>query len=506
VTREFALAGFIAVGFAIASFYATDRFGWFGYANLLLGSLSLVVAAVAGARRLRRLGGAASHRVIARGLCIILVALVAAVGSERLAARAKIQFDWTFEGAFEPSPATLKALRELPEEVAATLYYDPFDPRVRRTRLLLTRIAEEGPMSVRERILDDHPEETDRFEVGVSNTVVLRLGDRFETIERPTEGTIYEALYRLRSVEGGTVTALRGEGEGDLSRTNELGYAGLAAAIATEGYDLRSVATATMAEVPEPTDVLLVISPRRRLRNQAIAAIRRYLDRGGSLVAFLEPGVDSGIEELLAEFGISSPDAVVVDPDADRSDAPVAGLNILAYSYWHHPITRGLDRNRMTYFAGARSFELRKPRIEDELSKVVESSPYSWLEEDVSVLDRNAGVLERDGREQSYHSLVVSGRYRRGDRETRIVALGDADLASNQHLRTLYNLDLVLNAVHWAAENEPEITLRPKNRPTPVQFPVPLTNSLRTLYGVGLLVPELLLIAGGIIWLRRRSA
>jgi hypothetical protein len=503
--REFALVGFIAVAFAIASFYATDRFGWFGYANMLLGSLSLVVAAAGGARRLGRLGGAASHRVIARGLLIILVALVAAVGAERLAARAKIQFDWTFEGAFEPSPATVKALRELPEEVTAALYFDPFDPRVRRTRLLLTRIAEEGPMHVRERILDDHPEEADRFGVGTSNTVVFTLGDRFETVERPTEGTIYEALYRLRSAAGGTITALRGEGEGDLSRMSDVGYAGLAAALATEGYDLRSVATAAMAEVPDPTDVVLVISPRRRMRNEAVAAIRRYLDRGGSLVALLEPGADSGIEDLLAEFGISSPDAVLVDPTSEGDDASVTDMNIIAYNYWDHPITRGLDRNRMTYFTGARTFELRKSRIEDELSKIVESSPSSWLEEDLSLLDRSTGALERDGREQSFHPVVVSGRYRRDGGETRIVAFGDADFAANQHLRTLYNLDLIMNAVHWAAENEPEITLRPKNRPTPVQFPVPLTTTLRTLYGVGLLVPELLLIAGGTIWLRRRS-
>ena len=68
------------------------------------------------------------------------------------------------------------------------------------------------------------------------------------------------------------------------------------------------------------------------------------------------------------------------------------------------------------------------------------------------------------------------------------------------------SLGLATAPILYAAENEPEITLRPKNRPTPVQFPVPLANSLQTLYGVGLLVPELLLIAGGIIWLRRRSA
>jgi hypothetical protein len=59
--------------------------------------------------------------------------------------------------------------------------------------------------------------------------------------------------------------------------------------------------------------------------------------------------------------------------------------------------------------------------------------------------------------------------------------------------------------VHWATDREPAITLRPKIRRT-VQFPVPLANSVRAFYGVGLLIPELLLIAGGIVWLRRRSA
>ena len=54
-------------------------------------------------------------------------------------------------------------------------------------------------------------------------------------------------------------------------------------------------------------------------------------------------------------------------------------------------------------------------------------------------------------------------------------------------------------------EQESEITLRPKLR-TPLNVPVPLTSTLQALYGVGLLVPELLLAAGGVVWLRRRSA
>ena len=84
-----------------------------------------------------------------------------AVAAERLAARSEIQFDWTFEGAFELSPATRKALAELPAEVTAMFFYDVGDPRRRRTELLLDRIAAHGPVRVREQNLSADPEAAD---------------------------------------------------------------------------------------------------------------------------------------------------------------------------------------------------------------------------------------------------------------------------------------------------------------------------------------------------------
>ena len=45
--------------------------------------------------------------------------------------------------------------------------------------------------------------------------------------------------------------------------------------------------------------------------------------------------------------------------------------------------------------------------------------------------------------------------------------------------------------------------MRPKIRPL-IQFPLPIRNTLLTLYGVGMLVPEVLLIVGGWVWLSRR--
>ena len=112
-------------------------------------------------------------------------------------------------------------------------------------------------------------------------------------------------------------------------------------------------------------------------------------------------------------------------------------------------------------------------------------------------------LLPPAGTRRDYHTVAAAGRYARNGQQVRIVAFGDSQFASNRHLRTLFNLDLILNAVHWTVTREPEITIRPKIR-TPVQFPLPIASTLGTLYGVGLLVPELLLIAGGVVWLRLR--
>ena len=106
-----------------------------------------------------------------------------------------------------------------------------------------------------------------------------------------------------------------------------------------------------------------------------------------------------------------------------------------------------------------------------------------------------------------YHPLLVAGSYPRGGHETRIVAIGDKDFASNHDLRALYNLDLAVNAVHWAAAREPAITLRPKVAVSgKMQFPIPLQNTFTRFQSLGLLLPELLLIVAALVWARTRSA
>jgi hypothetical protein len=505
VTRELALVGLVALLFGLGSYYATGQMSAFGAGNAGVGAVALLAAAALGARRLRTVGGPHARRVIARGALRIAAALALAVGLERAAAHADLRFDWTFERRYELSPATLKALHELPGPLDAILFADRLDPRRRQTRLLLRSLESAGDVRVRELDLEDEPEEADRYAVAGSNSVVLATGESFETVDRPTEGALYEALYRLRGRGTGTLVFLAGEGEGELDRTDELGFSGLAAALATEGYALRVIPSATLGEVPDDARAVVALAPRRALLPGALDALRRYLARGGGLVALLEPGVESGLEALLAEFGLASPDALVVDPASAPLDGTGPATAPLVHSYDGHPVTEGLDSGRMTVFPGARAFTLTKPRPEDRLARTALSSPYAWLSGDLSLLHARSGRPAPGGAPQGYQAIGAAGLYPREGGEARIAAFGDADFASNRYLRAAYNLDLVMNAVHWAAQQPSEITLRPK-LPTPLNFPVPLTSTVQALYGVGLLVPELLLLAGGLVWLRRRRA
>jgi len=497
-----AQSGLVAIVFGLFSFYATDHFGLFAGINLAGGGLALAIAGVLGVRRSRGAGGPHARALLARGVLRIFIGVLVAIAVERVATFSGVEFDFTEEGSFEFAPATLDACNAIPD-LRATLFHDPLDPRVRRTRVLLATLARHCDFEMAEVVIDDEILEVDQFEVASSNTVVLESGNRFETVGRPSEGTIYEGLYLLRSLESGVLTVLRGDGEGDLESDRETGYSGLAHALGTEGYELLSVVSPSLTSVPEGTTALLVLSPQRRLPDAALDSIRTYLAGGGRMVALLEPGVTSGIESVLAEYGISSPNGVVIDPMFGTPERDAQGLNVISNSYDAHPVTRGLNRNRMTFFPSTRAFDLHKSQASDKLVRIVLASHESWVSEDPAVIAGRAPA-HAIGAQRRYHPIVAAGDYEREGEQIRIVAFGSSQFASNRHLRTLFNLDVILNAVHWVAAREPEITIRPKIRST-IQFPLPIASTLGTLYGVGLLVPEILLIAGGIVWLRRAS-
>ncbi len=497
--------GTVALIFGVGSFYTAPSAGpgLFTWINLGGGALALLLAA-ASALRGRSDASPASRRLLVRSLLWVLVALIVAMGAEQLGRRSGWQLDATAERRYSLAPATRAALEALPAPVEAILFLDRLDTRARSSRLLLQTLAGSGVVTVRESDLDESADQAERFGVVSSNTVVLVRGNRFETVERPTEGSLFEALQHLGRSAERRVYVARGAGEGDLVRSDDVGYSGLAAALQTESYSLHDWVTAAASEVPADADAVLFVAPRRGLRQPVLAALERYLQGGGRLVALLEPGTHTGLEELLERWGFGLADAVVVDPASGPVEGDPAGVNPIVFSYAEHPAVAGLNASRMTFFLRARPVDgVRKPRPEDDLRTLAFASRRSWLAPNVEAVQRGLAPERPEDAEENYWPLLAVGRYPRGDREARIAVFGDSDFASNRYLRAVYNLDLLMNTLHWVTEREPAITLRPKAL-TVDQFPLTVQDSLSMFYGVGLVVPELCLIAAALLWARRR--
>lgn len=507
--RLLALLGVIALFFSAGAYYSSPSFGVFGWANAIGGSAALVAAGVAWLRRTQDLGSAMARRVLLPRLLWLALALVAAVALERLAGRFGPTFDWTADRRYELAPATREALAALPGDVVATLYVERGDNRARSTRLLLETLAEAGAVEVRERDIEESPDDVDRYGLEASNSVVLTAGERSEVVTRPTEGALFEGLRRLVRERGHTVYVARGEGEGDLQRPDDAGYTGLAAALETEGFVVRDLVTASIDAIPDDAALLVLIGPLRPMRAESLAAIDAWLARGGHLLAMLDPGSDSGLEALLARWGFGLPDAAIVDPASGPVEGDPPGVNPIAFQFATHPTTRGLGPTRMVFFRKARPvLAEHKPEPDDDLRAVVFASRRSWLAPNAAAIQRGAAPERPADAEETYWPILSVGRYPRrlGDREveTRIAVFGDSDFASNRALRALFNLDLFLNTVHWTAQREQAITLRPKTL-TPDQYPLTPQQSLEMLFGFGLLIPELCLAAAAWTWVRGRS-
>ncbi len=503
--REAFLIAIVTIGFGLGAFRLEGELGTFSMIHLGIGALCLAFAITGSMRNWRRLRSAVRLEPVARTSLTLLLVIAGAVAAERLAVASGMRFDLTFEDRYQIAPATQKALQALTGPVEFTLYYDVGDPRIRRTRVLLEEIAAVGDARIRVRTIEDSPDAEDRFGIGSSNTVIIEAAGRWASVERPTEGALYEALSSLGSRGDSIVYLTSGTGEGDIDDSSARGFSGFAVALQTEGYEVRRLPTAAMSTIPSDADAVVMLRPARRLRDDALAALDRYLDTGGNLIAFLEPGIESGVEETLTRFGLRPLDGIVVDPLSESVDGETPGLSPIAFHYSDHPAVRGLKRNRNTVFRRSRGFFLRKPRPQDKLQGLVFTSGYGWIFEG----EIRAGADRFPDRpshvREDYIPLAVAGRFRRDDSETRIVAFGDADFASNRYLRALYNLDLAMNAVGWVLEHDQKISLRPKSAGL-IQFPLPVQSSLTALYSVGLLIPELTLLLGGVLWLRRRGA
>lgn len=268
--------------------------------------------------------------------------------------------------------------------------------------------------------------------------------------------------------------------------------------------------------------VLIVAGPRVPLLASEVATLRQFLSRGGNALIMVDPFVETGLEPVLRDYGVTLDKTMVIDPShhfaADMSSPAVTQYN-------NHRVTRNLP---LTFFPGVRSLSPGARVAGAAPTRIVNSSVNSFGEVSAVSVERDGddipgpltlmvAVNKRPVSEEEVRVVESLGGGRAeaaaGAAEedppmlaierSRLVVVGDSDFATNSFFHILGNGDLFLNAVNYLTAQENLIGIEPRTRELPE---INFTN--RQMKGVFFLsvflLPLILALIGTAVWWRQR--
>lgn len=288
-----------------------------------------------------------------------------------------------------------------------------------------------------------------------------------------------------------------GHGEVDLDDEDKAGWSETKNIIADENYIVDKIYLASLGSVPADCDVLVVGAPQKNYADAEIDLLNRYMESGGHLLVLLEPFVRNNLNVFLNRWGLATSEKFIIDPASSYWFQPVIPL-VTQYNF--HPITEKL--RYATFFPTAAPVDVldKKPEGVD-IQVLAKTTPESWVESDTT--GKQVKYNPGPDRKGPVNILVAVARKLDENKEGRMVVAGDADFAANANVKAYGNMDMFLNILNWLAGKEELIGIRSKPVQTrEIQLTQVKLNFI--LYSCVIILPLLIIIAGVVIWLKRR--
>jgi len=431
-------------------------------------------------------------------LAVSVLAILAVINV--LSARHIKRWDLTEDQQFSLSDQTRKIVSGLKTDVTV-MKFDRQDDRALRDRM-------EDYRALNQRIKYEFVDPLEKRDVakqyGVERygEIVVTSGPRKERAADSSEQELTNALLKLTRDAAKTACFAEGHGEKSPTSNEPEGYAAAESGMKRENYLVKSIKLMETGSVPADCTILVLAGPTKSYFPPEVEAIKKFLDGGGKALVLEDPDVDAGLGDLFKEWNIDVGKDTVVDASGVGRLFGMGPAAPLVAEYGGHPITKGLERT-MTFFPLARSVKSVKPTGAPggpDVTELLKTSPQSWAETNIA-----GGRAQFDEGKDTKGpvSLGVAATKKVGEKEARLVVIGDSDFACNRYYGGQSNGDLFQNTVNWLAQDEDLISIRPrssKNRR------VTMTQSQQNmLYWFSFIVlPAAVFLTGAVIWWKRR--
>lgn len=493
------------------------------YTVLAIGGILILVAALISFTAVRqsitgRRGRYSSNTAVMVIAFVTLGLLIYLVG-----ARNPIRWDVTATQQFSLAPQTLSILENLSEPIQITAFFVPgkiqHEPMRAPVENLIDEFSHRSDGRLEYRFVDPELEPTLAIRYGVIRypTLVFEGLDsgRIHRLPAPLfeERDFASALLIVTGVERKTVYFLTGHGERsteDTAPDSHDGFGLAASGMVTDNYSIGTLSFSQNPAIPEDAAAIIIPGPTRDLPEESMQLLHNYLRTGGRILLLLEPNPPQAMQTFLNRWGLRIRDGIIVDLGSSLAGQPQTPLIQQEQFFVDTPqsqsIVSPLDQ---TYFPGSVSFESILPG--EEMPNTIRLIPLArttilscvTMDVNVKTCPGLSPTLLIPAMAVQASAPINEEPAENASREGRLVVFGDTDFASNYHLYSLSNTDLLLNSVNWLTEDVSLASVRPK----PITFRqiVVTSREMQVIRGLGwFLLPVLMGLFAGVVWWRRR--
>jgi len=358
-----------------------------------------------------------------------------------------------------------------------------------------------------------------------SGQVLIKLGNKSETVNSVAEQNIVNVLQRLSREKPRLVVFLEGHDERSILDDKSSGMDQLAGVLESKGFSFQPHNLIRTQNIPQDASFVVIAAPQKDYLEGEVKIIKDYVSKGGNLLWLHDPGAKSGssdsplhgLDDIEQQLGLEIQEGTLVDANQDLQ--AMLGIKhpaaIAVIDYSDLEITSDLSAHTLFPFATAILQDALKPDSASESEISWQYTPFlstlatSWLE-----TGEIQGNVKFDAESDKpgpltmgmalTRSLTNEGTGQDNQKEQRIIVVGDSDFMINSFIGQGSNLELASNIFNWLSADDDLLSIKSASATD-----TRLELSKNELYGSALffllILPLGLFIFGLLRWLRRRK-
>ena len=455
----------------------------------------------------------------------ILVFLGILVAVNYLGTRQNKRWDFTANQVYSLSDQTIKILKDLKEPVKVTVFerndrMDMHKDRLEEFQYQTTKLTTEfiDP--------DKEPTRAGAAKVETLPTILVEYQGRTERVTASTEQDLTNALIKVITGKTRKVYFTQGHGEKDSASSDRGGFSSAVEAMKQDNLVVDQLVLIQQKTVPDDATIVVIAGPTTDFFQPEIEALNAYVAKGGKVMVMLDPLLKGPAQPLLTQFlsdwGIRAGTDVVLDASGMGQMLGTDASVPVAAQYPGHPITEGF--RVITAYPMARSMTPIEGGSNSHTAQpLVNTSPQSWSEADLASLSTGKAQVEFNGDKGDKQGPITlaaavsavatvlppAGNASPGapdsqrQPESRVVAVGDSDFATNMAIGISGNRDFFMNSLNWLSQQENLIAVRPR-QPEDRRLSLTADQQNRIMILVLFIIPGLVFATGVYTWWSRR--